>query len=84
MARTWHSPADRRHSRRQDRQDRQHRQVDRRRPNWWLRHWADPSFSGGLIAVVSVLLVIAVGLAVGVQALGLDLGHLDLGHLFGR
>jgi K+ transporter len=53
-------------------------------PGWWARHWANPSFSGSLIAVASVLVVMALGLYIGAEALHLDLGHLGLGSLLGR
>jgi K+ transporter len=54
------------------------------RPSWWARHWANPSFSGSLIAVTSVLLVIAAALYIGAEALHLDLGHLGFASLLGR
>ena len=54
------------------------------RPSWWARHWANPSFSGSLIAVASVLLVMVAGLYIGAEALHLDLGHLGFASLLGR
>jgi hypothetical protein len=54
------------------------------RAGWWSRHWANPSFSGGLIGVLCVLLVMAAGLYIGAEALHLDLGHLGLNSLSGR
>jgi K+ transporter len=54
------------------------------RRSWWARHWANPSFSGSLIAVASVLLVMAAGLYIGAEALHLDLGHLGFASLLGR
>ena len=53
-------------------------------PSWWSRHWANPSFSGSLIAIASVLVVMAVGLYIGAEALHLDLGHLGFDSLRGR
>lgn len=53
-------------------------------PSWWSRHWANPSFSGSLIGIASVLLVMAVGLYIGAEALHLDLGHLGFDSLLGR
>ncbi|MHA3705081.1 hypothetical protein ACXR2U_23160 [Jatrophihabitans sp. YIM 134969] len=54
------------------------------RDGWWARHWANPSFSGSLIGILSVLVVMALGLYIGAEALHLDLGHLGLDSLLGR
>lgn len=56
----------------------------RRGPSWWSRHWANPSFSGSLIGIASVLLVMAAGLYVGAEALHLDFGHLGFASLLGH
>ena len=71
MARTWHLPGET-------------PAPPRERRSWWSRHWSDPVFSGGVIAVVSVLLTMAVGLYIGAEALHVDLGHLGFDTLLGR
>ena len=68
MARTWTTPGD----------------SPRTRTSWWARHWANPSFSGSLIGIVSVLLVMVAGLYIGAEALHVDLGHLGFSSLLGR
>ncbi len=71
MARTWTLPDD---SPREDHDEQ----------SWWARHWSNPTFSGVLIGVTSVLLVMVVGLYIGAEALHLDLGHLGFASLLGR
>lgn len=51
---------------------------------WWLRHWANPNFSGGLIGVVCVLLVMTVGVAIAAQTLHLTWADLDVARYFRR
>lgn len=75
MARTWHLPHETTPA---------PAATSTRERRWWSRHWADPVFSGSVIAVVSVLLTMAVGLYIGAEALHVDLGHLGFSTLLGR
>lgn len=51
------------------------------RRSWWSRHWANPSFSGSLIAVTAVLLVVTAGLWIGAATLHVSLA--DIGSTVG-